>query len=172
MTRKQLEDLGLSKEQMDSVMKINGEDIENAKGTAAGDSTALSARIAELEKAGTDAAAAHENEIAQLKIGFAVEQALGLAKAKNIKAVKALLDTDSLKLDKDGTVKGLTEQIDKLISDKDTAFLFESKPAAQTFRGFQPGISDDIRPGENVDVAAMSYDQIAAYMESNPETQF
>lgn len=35
MTRKQLEDLGLTKEQVDSVMKINGDDIENAKGTAA-----------------------------------------------------------------------------------------------------------------------------------------
>ena len=34
MTRKQLEDLGLTKEQVDSVMKINGDDIENAKGTA------------------------------------------------------------------------------------------------------------------------------------------
>lgn len=32
MTRKQLEDLGLTKEQVDSVMKINGDDIENAKG--------------------------------------------------------------------------------------------------------------------------------------------
>ncbi len=31
MTRKELEDLGLSKEQVDSVMKINGTDIENAK---------------------------------------------------------------------------------------------------------------------------------------------
>lgn len=31
MTRKELEDLGLSKEQIDSVMKINGTDIENAK---------------------------------------------------------------------------------------------------------------------------------------------
>ena len=31
MTRKQLEDLGLTKEQADSVMKINGDDIENAK---------------------------------------------------------------------------------------------------------------------------------------------
>lgn len=30
MTRKQLEDLGLTKEQADSVMKINGDDIENA----------------------------------------------------------------------------------------------------------------------------------------------
>ena len=35
MTRKQLEDLGLSKEQVDSIMKINGDDIENAKSASA-----------------------------------------------------------------------------------------------------------------------------------------
>ena len=35
MTRKELEDLGLSKEQVDSVIKINGTDIENAKTASA-----------------------------------------------------------------------------------------------------------------------------------------
>ncbi len=33
MTRKELEELGLSKEQIDSIMQINGVDIENAKKT-------------------------------------------------------------------------------------------------------------------------------------------
>ena len=31
MTRKQLEEMGLSKEQVDTIIKINGDDIENAK---------------------------------------------------------------------------------------------------------------------------------------------
>ncbi len=35
MTRKELEDLGLSKEQADAVIKINGADIENAKSVSA-----------------------------------------------------------------------------------------------------------------------------------------
>ena len=35
MTRKELEDLGLSKEQVDAVIKINGADIENAKSASA-----------------------------------------------------------------------------------------------------------------------------------------
>lgn len=35
MTRKELEDLKLSKEQIDSIMKINGDDIENAKAGSA-----------------------------------------------------------------------------------------------------------------------------------------
>ena len=34
MKRKELEDLGLNEEQVNAVMKINGSDIENAKGDA------------------------------------------------------------------------------------------------------------------------------------------
>lgn len=44
MTRKQLEDLGISKEQVDSIMKINGDDIENAK----------SASVAEIKNLQTE----------------------------------------------------------------------------------------------------------------------
>lgn len=133
MTRKQLEDLGLTKEQADSVMKINGDDIENAKGTAsteiknlqteveglktqvgdrdkqletlkasAGDNADLKKKIEDLQTENATAKATHESELNQLKIDFAVEKALTGAKAKNIKAVKALLELGEAKLDKDG----------------------------------------------------------------------
>ena len=46
MTRKQLEDLGISKEQADSIMKINGEDIENAKSASETDAKNLKAELA------------------------------------------------------------------------------------------------------------------------------
>ena len=157
MTRKQLEDLGLSKEQADAIMKINGDDIENAKSVsaaeiknmqteveglkgqvkerdtqletlkaAAGDNEALKTQIANLQKANADAVSAHESEMTQLKVDFAVEKALTGAKAKNIKAVKALLDLEGAKLDKEGNVKGLQEQIDKLVADESTKFLFDA----------------------------------------------
>ena len=158
MTRKQLEDLGLTKEQVDSVMKINGDDIENAKGTAsteiknlqteveglktqvgdrdkqletlkasAGDNADLKKKIEDLQTENATAKATHESELNQLKIDFAVEKALTGAKAKNIKAVKALLELGEAKLDKDGNVKGLDEQIEKLRSGDDTKFLFEAQ---------------------------------------------
>lgn len=157
MTRKQLEDLGLTKEQVDSVMKINGDDIENAKGTAsteiknlqteveglktqvgdrdkqletlkasAGDNADLKKKIEELQTENATAKASHESELNQLKIDFAVEKALTGAKAKNITAVKALLDLKDAKFDKEGNVKGLAEQIEKLTSDEGTKFLFEA----------------------------------------------
>lgn len=205
MTRKQLEDLGLSKEQVDSVMKINGDDIENAKGSSAteiknlqtevdglktqvsdrdkqletlkasaGDNEALTKQIADLQTENATAKANHESELNQLKVDFAVEKALTGAKAKNITAVKALLDLKDAKLDKDGNVKGLSEQIEKLTTGEDTKFLFDTpKKQQQKFKGFQPGASEGEKPGsgENVDFSKMSYDEITAYMESNPDAE-
>ncbi|RHP71006.1 hypothetical protein DXA59_03695 [Clostridium sp. OF03-18AA] len=207
MTRKQLEDLGLTKEQADSVMKINGDDIENAKGTAsteiknlqteveglktqvgdrdkqletlkasAGDNADLKKQIEDLQTENATAKANHESELNQLKIDFAVEKALTGAKAKNIKAVKALLELNDAKLDKDGNVKGLAEQIEKLTSGDDTKFLFEVQKQTkqqQNFKGFQPGASGEQKPGEGekVDFSKMSYDELTAYMEANPDAQ-
>lgn len=207
MTRKQLEDLGLTKEQADSVMKINGDDIENAKGTAAteiknlqteveglktqvgdrdkqletlkasaGDNADLKKQIEDLQTENATAKANHESELNQLKIDFAVEKALTGAKAKNIKAVKALLELNDAKLDKDGNVKGLAEQIEKLTSGDDTKFLFEAQKQTkqqQNFKGFQPGASGEQKPGdgEKVDFSKMSYDELTAYMEANPDAQ-
>ena len=207
MTRKQLEDLGLTKEQADSVMKINGDDIENAKGTAsteiknlqteveglktqvgdrdkqletlkasAGDNADLKKQIEDLQTENATAKANHESELNQLKIDFAVEKALTGAKAKNIRAVKALLELGEAKLDKDGNVKGLDEQIEKLRSGDDTKFLFEAQKQQkqqQNFKGFQPGASGEQKPGEGekVDFSKMSYDELTAYMEANPDAQ-
>lgn len=174
MTRKQLEDLGLTKEQADSIMKINGDDIENAKSasaaeiknlqtevsglktqvtdrdkqletlkTAAGDNETLTKQIADLQAENTKAKETHESEMNQLKVDFAVERALTGAKAKNIKAVRALLDLTDAELDKEGNVKGLQEQIGKLTAADDTKFLFDAAQQ-QTFKGFQPGASSTV----------------------------
>lgn len=169
MTRKQLEDLGLTKEQADSIIKINGDDIENAKSASA-------AEIKNLQTENAKVRQDHESELNQLKIDFAVEKALTGAKAKNIKAVKALLELDDAKLDKDGNVKGLAEQIEKLTSGDDTKFLFEAQKQTkqqQNFKGFQPGASGEQKPGEGekVDFSKMSYDELTAYMEANPDAQ-
>lgn len=202
MTRKELEDLSLSKEQVDSIIKINGDDIENAKSTAnaeiknlqteisslktqvserdkqletlktsAGDNENLKQQIADLQTENTKAKESHESEMNQLKVDFAVEKALTGAKAKNIKAVKALLDLTDAKLDKEGNVKGLQEQIEKLTAADDTKFLFEAaEKQPPTFKGFQPGVSAVLKPGAEVDLSKMSYDELAAYIDANPET--
>lgn len=202
MTRKELETLGLSKEQTDAVIRINGADIENAKSVSAaeiknmqteidglkgqvserdkqletlkasaGDNEALKTQIAELQQANTDAVAAHESEMNQLKVDFAVERALTSAGAKNLKAVRALLELEDAKFDKEGNVKGLEEQIEKLTTGEDTKFLFNVQQPNQTFKGFQPGASSQQKPGAEVDPSKMSYDELAAWMEANPNAE-
>lgn len=201
MTRKELEDLKLSKEQIDSIMKINGDDIENAKAgsaselknlqtevdglktqvserdtqletlkTSAGDNEALTKQIADLQAENTKAKESHESEMNQLRVDFAVEKALTVAKAKNVKAARALLDLTDAKLDKDGNVKGLKEQIDKLVAGDDTKFLFEAAKK-QTFKGFQPGASTAQKPGAEVDMSKMTYEELEAYIENNPDAE-
>ena len=206
MKRKELEDLGLNKEQVDAVIKMNGADIENAKSVSAaeisnlqtenesltsqvkerdkqletlkksaGDNEDLQKQIEQLQTDNATAKANHESEMNQLKVEYAVEKALTGAKAKNIKAVKALLDLDDAKLDKEGNVKGLQEQIDKLVSGEDTKFLFndvQSEQQQQTFKGFQPGAtSTGVKPGTEVDTSKMSYEELCAYMEANPNAE-
>jgi len=75
---------------------------------------------AKAEQAEKDAAA----QIQQLKFEHALDGALTGAKAKNAKAVKALLDSQALKLNEDGSILGLKEQLEKVKSEND--FLFES----------------------------------------------
>lgn len=200
MTRKQLEDLGLTKEQADSIIKINGDDIENAKSASAaeiknlqtevdglktqvgdrdkqletlkasaGDNANLKKQIEDLQTENATAKANHESELNQLKVDFAVEKALTGAKAKNIKAVKALLDLTDAKLDKEGKVKGLAEQIEKLTTDEGTKFLFDAPTQQQNFKGFQPGASAQQKPGAEVDTSKMNYDELCAYLAENPD---
>lgn len=73
---------------------------------------------AETAKAEADA------QISKLKFDHALDGALTGAKAKNAKAVKALLENDLLKLADDGSISGLKEQLEKIQSDND--YLFET----------------------------------------------
>ena len=162
MKRTELEALGMTKEQIDAVMKINGDDIENAKAVNAAEITNLKAendtlskqvkdRDKQIETLQADNKAkdeAHAKELTQLKIDAAVEKALTDGGAKNIKAAKALLDLTDAKLGDDGTVKGLAEQITKLKADEGSKFMFnateQTTTQQQTFTGFQPGTSTTV----------------------------
>lgn len=76
-----------------------------------------------------------------------MDKALAAGGAKNVKAVKALLDLTDAKLSDDGTVKGLSEQIQKLQAGEDSKFLFAEKQQTQNqqqLTGFQPGASTTV----------------------------
>lgn len=69
-------------------------------------------------------------QIERLKFDHALESALTGAKAKNPKAVRALLKEADLKLAEDGSIVGFAEQLEKVKSDND--YLFESDELSPT----------------------------------------
>ena len=90
----------------------------------------------------------YQAKIDEMKVNSAIENALLGAKAKNITAVKALLDTKTVKIEKDGSVTGIAEQVEKLIADDNTKFLFDISSSNQGFQGLNPMNSNN----QNVDI--------------------
>lgn len=135
---------------------------------SSGDNAELKAQIEELQKKNTEQAKAHAAEMAQLKLDNAVDTALTAAGAKNSKAVKALLDMSKVKLGEDGKLLGWDEQISAV--QKSDSYLFNAKqPTNKGIKGFNPGKSDDVKPGTKVDMSKMSLEELTAYIEANPD---
>lgn len=110
------------------------------------------------EKAKADA----DKQISQMKFDYALSAALTGAKAKNAKAVKALLDMDGLKFN-DGKIVGLDEQLAQIKTDND--YLFESdEPAPEFVKGTNGGSGSvgEKKPSE------MTYTELCDYMAQNP----
>lgn len=162
MTKEKLMEWGLTEEQANKVMEgLNGSFVTKARFNevnaelsaakkaigerdaqletlkkASGDTKALQDQITQLQADNKKKDEDHANELKALKIGNAVELALTGAKAKNNTAVKALLAgfIDKAELAEDGTVKGLDDEVKKLVDGKDTAFLFD-KTSGTKFKG-------------------------------------
>lgn len=109
---------------------------------SSGDNAALQ-QISDLQKQNADQQKAHDEELAKLKLDNAVEIALSGAKARNGKAVKAMLDMSKVKLGEDGKLSGFDEQIEAL--KKSDAYMFDvQQQTQQQFTGFQPGASSTV----------------------------
>lgn len=171
MTKEKLLEWGLTEEQAAKVMEgLNGSfvtkarfnevntELTAAKNTikerdtqletlkkASGDTKALQDQITQLQADNKKKDADHAAELKNLKISNAVELALTGAKAKNNTAVKALLVDfiGKAELAEDGTVKGLDDEVKKLVEGKDTAFLFDTKAPDKKFKGAKPGEKGD-----------------------------
>lgn len=124
------------KKRLESEVKDRDTQLENLK-KASGDNEELKNQIEQLQR---------DNEL--IKRDAAIEKALTGAKAKNLTAVKALLkDMDTAEILKDGTLKGLEDQIKTLKKDEGTKFLFEEdKPP--TMKGATMGQSGDGTPSK------------------------
>lgn len=167
-----LKGLGLEKDIIDQIMAENGKDIELEKSKATEVQTeldkanetikardkqletlknspdnpeTLKQQIQQLQDENKASKEAHEKEMKELKVSNALEKALSSAKAKNPKAVKALLELgEDVELADDGSIKGLDEKIKAL--QKSDAYLFDDAKPSTTIKGANPAKTNPNNP--------------------------
>ena len=83
-------------------------------------------QIKDLQALNKQTTTDYENKINQIQFDYALDGALTNAKSKNNKALKALLDMNSIKY-QEGKLEGLQEQIEAL--QKDASYLFDLNTA-------------------------------------------
>lgn len=151
-----LKELGITDQSViDAIMAENGRDIERVKRNnesvqaeidglkaqiaerdgqlkdlkkAVGDNEALTTKLAELEEANKTAKTEYEGKLEALRKENELEMKLRDAKAKNVKAVKALINPE----------EDLDKQIKGLVAGEDTSFLFESATQSTPPKGTEP----------------------------------
>ena len=122
------EDLKKRDQQLEELKKLNPEKLQE--------------EINRLQEENKQAQKQYEEELNKIKLENAIEKALITVKARNVKAVKALLDLEKIELDGE-TVKGLDDQIKKLTEGEDTKFLFDVADEKPNFKGIKPGEKTD-----------------------------
>lgn len=193
MNREQLKELGLTDEQIESVMKEHGKTVNATKqeldtvtserdnlkeqlierdnqlndiSEKVKDSDELTAEINRLKEENKNATQELQEKLEKQAFEFSLEKALTGAKVRNPKAVKALLDVESIKLDGEKLL-GLDDQL-KALQESD-AYLFESEESNESKPNFTTG---QHRKGNTTkSVAEMSYQELADLKANNP-TQF
>jgi len=150
MKKDDLVKLGIEDEELvKQIIILHGKDIEAIKASNEAASTELESLRAQLAEAGQTIegfkqldvdgikAAADEwkskaeqakeeadRAISTMRFESALEKSLSAAKPKNMKAVRALLELDSLQMSEDGSIEGLDDQLEAIKSENE--FLFES----------------------------------------------
>ena len=109
--KKQLEEASKNYEKQLKDLTKNNADVE-----------ALNKLVEQLQLSNKELEDNHSKEMYNLQFNFALENALNSAKSKNNKALKALLDMNSIKY-QEGKLNGLHEQIEAL--QKDASYLFD-----------------------------------------------
>lgn len=112
--------------QLDELKKTNASNAE------------LTKQIETLQQAAKDREKEYAGQLSKIRLDNAVERALTGAKARNVKAARALLDLADAKLDEKGEVIGLSDKIKAL--QKSDAYLFD---AGTPPKGMKPGEGGD-----------------------------
>lgn len=154
--------------QLEEAAKGHAKQLDELK-KSAGDNEELKKQIETLQQENANQKKAHEAEMTQLRLDNAIDAALTAAGAKNIKAVRALLDTSKVKVGEDGKLTGFDDLLSAV--QKSDSYLFAEKQQKQNFKGFQPGASGNVKPGTKVDMSKMTYEELANYIDQNPDAE-
>ena len=119
--KKQLEEASKTYQKQLEELTKNNADVE-----------ALNKLVEQLQLSNKELETNHKQEMDRLQFNFALEGALTNAKSKNNKALKALLDMNSIKY-QEGKFEGLQEQIEAL--QKDATYLFDLETTPQNTGG-------------------------------------
>jgi len=102
-------------------------------------SSELQDKIKEIQDAKKEEVESLNNKLRQKTLDNEVEKELIKRKARNPKAVKALLDNDTIKLEEDDSIIGLSEQLDKLQESDDYLFESDDKKKKKAGEDFSKG---------------------------------
>lgn len=157
-----------AKKTAEATVKERDQQIEGLK--SAGNVDDLKQQIQTLQADNKAKDEAHAAELKKVRIDAAVESALTEAKAKNHKAVRALLDLENAELGDDGKIKGLHEQLTALTAAEDSKFMFDTvtKPKMKGAKTGEDGNEDG---DKGVDTSKMTYDELCAYLAENPDAK-
>lgn len=176
MKREELKELGLTDEQIGSIMALHGvtvnelnsrvstaeqqatqyqeqleknqNELNDFKANAKGNED-LTKQLEDLQSRFDEIKTSSEQQIADLKKSSAIDLALTQAGAKNIKAAKALLDSESLELTDEG-LKGLDDQLAAL-KESDGYLFGQSEQVPPNPDGKKATFSGNASSGQNME---------------------
>ncbi|WP_289103626.1 phage scaffolding protein [uncultured Fusobacterium sp.] len=138
--KERFDEVNTKKQQLETSVAERDRQLEDLK-KSTGDVETLKKQIETLQNENKTKEETYKTELSNLKKTNALDLALAGAKVKNNKAIKALLDSEKIKLKDDGTLEGLTEQLEAI--KKTDAYLFEETQTKEKTvpKGFVPGVT-------------------------------
>lgn len=166
--KSRFDEVNEAKKNADALVKQYEKQLEELK-KSSGDNEELKKQIETLQDANKTAKADFEKQIKQMQLDNAINSELLKSGALNTKAVFALLDAGKFKVNDDGSVSGLSEQI-KALQESDS-YLFKSnepsKPSGATPAGTGGGTPSGTVTKEQF--AKMGYDKRLELLNTNKE---
>ena len=171
MKREELTALGLTAEQIDSVMASHKKEVNSYRSHAEeltterdglkeqltsrdaditklkvdlGNNDELKTKLSELETKYTDETSKLQSELSKTKLNSVISDELSKTNARDPKVIKALLDLDAIQLAEDGKLKGLSEQLASLQESQAYLFEGEQKPNYKPGNGEPQSFNSDL----------------------------